>query len=109
MSNKLARSLVRNSVQVGAQANRSSAGAWASATSGAEGFSKGKVASAKTGAYAFAWANKHGDTVGEASAWYSSWAGKPTVKAAKRTNLVTFSCHGSKWKSEFRKRCRIQD
>jgi hypothetical protein len=111
-SDRRARSLFRGFVSVGAWADRYQAGAYASAYAHAEGWNKGHGASAKTGADAFAWVNKRGETVGETSGFASAWAGKPERKAkARRTTgkFVTSSCQGSKWRHEFRKRCRIWD
>jgi hypothetical protein len=110
-SDRRARSLFRGFVTAGAWADRYQAGAYASAYAHAEGWNKGHGASAKTGADAFAWVNKRGQTVGETSGFASAWAGKPERKTkARRTGqFVTSSCQGSKWKHEFRKRCRIWD
>ena len=109
-SDRRVRSLFRGKVTVGAWADRNQAGAYASAYAHAEGWNKGHGASAKTGADAFAWVNKRGQTVGETSGFASAWAGKPPQKAAaRRSNIVASSCQGSKWKREFRKRCRIWD
>jgi hypothetical protein len=109
-SDRRVRSLFRGKVTVGAWADRNQAGAYASAYAHAEAWNKGHGASAKTGADAFAWINRRGQTVGETSGFASAWAGKPQAKTARRTGkLVTATCQGSKWRRELRKRCRIWD
>ena len=98
-------------VAVGAWANRYEAGAYADANAYGEGWNKSNGAKAKSGAYAFAWVNKRGQTVGETTGYAAAWAGERPPKAARRSNnnFVGSSCQGSRWRWEFRKRCRIWD
>ncbi len=93
-SKKDARSLVRSQVKVGAYANRTEAGAWASAGTNAVG-SVGRWASAAgTYASASAWASTDGTAAGSARAKAASSFGKLSNKRKAKAFRKLASCTG---------------
>ncbi|MFZ5673690.1 MAG: hypothetical protein ACOZAM_12075 [Pseudomonadota bacterium] len=94
LTKKDARAIVRNSVRVGATANRTQASAWAEAETNAKGAAPAAVSAASTRAKASAWADTNGTAGSSADAGFSASfstgrAKQANRRSAERTELAS--------------------